>query len=97
MITPPRGRRCKENAVDLSPNLILSFRTAHTSTRVSVNTKKSTFLFTKLRRVASLGPRPLSDSSLIPPTFCVAMVMVFALVAVIVVDVERPGGCIVMR
>ena len=95
MITPPRGRRCRENAVDLSPNLILSFRTAHTSTRVSVNTKKSTFLFTKLRRVASLGPRPLSDSNLIPPTFCVAMVMVFALDAVIVVDVERPGGCVI--
>jgi hypothetical protein len=72
----------------------LSFRTAHTSTRVSVNTKKSTFLFTKLRRVASLWPRPLSDSSLIPPTFCVAMVMVFALVDVIVVDVGRPGGCV---
>jgi hypothetical protein len=97
MITPPRGRRCKENAVDFSPNLILSFRTAHTSTRVSVNTKKSTFLFTKLRRVASLGPRPLSDSNLIPPTFCVAMVMVFALDAVIVVDVERPGGCVFLE
>ena len=97
MITPPRGRRCKENAVGLSPYLILSFRTAHTSTRVSVNTKKSTFLFTKLRRVASLGPRPLSDSSLIPPTFCVAMVMVFAFVDVIVVGVERPGGCVFMK
>ena len=39
-----------------------------------------------------MGPRPLSDSSLIPPTFCVAMVMVFAWVDVIVVDVGRPGG-----
>jgi hypothetical protein len=41
-----------------------------------------------------LGPRPLSDSSLIPPTFCVAMVMVFAWVDVIVVNVGRPGGCV---
>jgi hypothetical protein len=44
-----------------------------------------------------LGPRPLSDSNLIPPTFCVAMVMVFALDAVIVVDVERPGGCVFLE
>jgi hypothetical protein len=97
MITPPRGRRCKENAVGLSPCLILSFWTAYTSTRISVNTKKSVLLFTRLRRVASLGPRPLSDSSLIPPTFCVAMVMVFSWVVVIVVNVGRPGGCVLKK
>ncbi len=33
------------------------------------------FLCTSLLSAASLGPRPRSDSSLIPPTFCVEMMM----------------------
>ncbi len=45
------------------------------STLVSVSTRKSVFLCTSLLNAASLGPRPRSDSSLIPPTFCVEMMM----------------------
>ncbi len=45
------------------------------STLVSVSTRKSVLSCTSLLSAASLGPRPRSDSSLIPPTFCVEMMM----------------------
>ncbi len=74
-MTPPRGRLWSEYTVGFSPYLILIFFTAHMSTLVSVSTRKSVSLWTSLLSAASLGPRPRSDSSLIPPTFCVEMIM----------------------
>ena len=56
-------------------NLILVFRIALWSALVSVNTKKSVEGVMSVLMVASLGPDLAWNSPLIPPTFCVEMLM----------------------
>ncbi len=74
-ITPPLGLGWRDCIVECKFRFSLIFRTACTSTLVSVSTRKSIFFLVRTRRVEILGPEPGSDSDFNPPTFCVAMLI----------------------